>query len=488
MEGPAQSASFLSGRSGLYWAIALAAVTAGVVLSETYVLAALPFALLMVAWAFYSLESLLLCLVAITPLSITLKDQGFNVGLSLPSELILAGITLFLFLRFLQNGQLPWKALKHPVGMAILLQLGWMGFTILTSEMPLVSFKAWISRIWFIVPLFFAMLEVFKSSKSRDWFFPLYAFSLAAASVYTMYVHSQYGFSKETSTWVMFPFYKEHTVYGMALAFVYPFACYRAFRRQSLLSHFIFSGLLLVLTAAIILSYTRAAWLSVVAAAGVYGLIRLKISLRIFLAAVIFVGVSLWATQDQWVRIFTKNDTVSSDNFTEHVQSVSNVSTDASNLERINRWMSALRMFAERPHTGWGAGTYQFQYAPFQHSSEMTIISTNEGTMGNAHSEYIGPLAEQGWPGFLAVIVFMWALFTTGFRVVHRLPEGQDRSLALMALLGLVTYYTHGVLNNFLDSDKAAVLVWGAAAILVYLDLSSSDSTKTPGGRREKIA
>ncbi|HAG06073.1 MAG TPA: hypothetical protein DCG68_04345, partial [Cryomorphaceae bacterium] len=205
MEGPAQSASFLSGRSGLLWAIGLAIVTACSVATETYLMAAIPFGLLMVIWAFYSLESLLLCLVAITPLSITLKDQGFNVGVSLPSELILAGITLFLLLRFLQNGQLPWRVLRHPVGMAILIQLGWMGLTILTSEMPLVSFKAWISRIWFVVPLFFAMVEVFRSEKSRDWFFPLYAFSLAIASVYTMYVHSQYGFSKETSTWVMFP-------------------------------------------------------------------------------------------------------------------------------------------------------------------------------------------------------------------------------------------------------------------------------------------
>jgi len=295
--------------------------------------------------------------------------------------------------------------------------------------------------------------------------------SLALASLYTMYVHSQYGFSKETSTWVMFPFYKEHTVYGMALAFVFPFAVYRAFRAQSLLSHVVFGVLLAILTAAIILSYTRAAWLSIIAAVGVYGLIRFRISWRLFVSGLLLVGLSLWATQDQWLRIFTKNDTVSSDNFSEHVQSVSNVSTDASNLERINRWMSALRMFEARPLTGWGAGTYQFQYAPFQHSSEMTIISTNEGTMGNAHSEYIGPLAEQGWPGLLAVLFFLWAVFTTGFRVVHREAPGQDRNLAMMALLGLVTYYTHGVLNNFLDSDKAAVLVWGSAALLVYLDL-----------------
>ncbi len=476
MEGPAQPTTFLSGRSGLLWGIGLAALTGVAVATETYLVGALPFALLMIVWAFYSLESLLLCLVAITPLSITLKDQGFNVGLSLPSELVLAGVTLFLFVRFLQNGQLPWKVLRHPVSWAILFQLIWMGCTIITSEMPLVSFKAWISRIWFVVPLYFAMIEVFRSDKSRDWFFPLYAFALGVASLYALYVHSQYGFSKETSTWVMFPFYKEHTVYGMALAFVYPFVVYRAFRAQSLLSHILFGGLLAILTAAIILSYTRAAWLSILAASGVYFLIRFRISWRIFLGGLLFVGVGLWATQDQWIRIFTKNDTVSSDNFSEHVQSVSNVSTDASNLERINRWMSALRMFETRPHTGWGAGTYQFQYAPFQHSSEMTIISTNEGTMGNAHSEYIGPLAEQGWPGLLGVLFLIWAVFTTGFRVVHREPIGQDRNLALMALLGLVTYFTHGVLNNFLDSDKAAVLVWGSAALLVYLDLRRRES------------
>ena len=471
MEGAERSTSFLSGRKGGLWALLLILVTGVSVATESYVVAAIPFVILMVAWAFYSLDSLLLFLVAITPLSVTLKDQGFNVGLSLPSELILAGITLFLFLRFLQNGQLPWNALRHPLGVILVLQLAWMAFTVLTSEMPLVSFKALVARIWFVIPLFFGLLHVFRAERSRDIFYSLYTFSLGIAALYTLYVHSQYGFSKTTSTWVMFPFYKEHTLYGMSLAFIYPFQVYRTFRKQKLLGHFIQGGLLLLITVALLFSYTRAAWLSVLAAGGVYMLIHFKIAFRTFLLTMGFVVMSLWVTQDQWLRIFTKNDTVSSDNFSEHVQSVSNVSSDASNLERINRCMSALCMFKARPHVCWGPGTYQFQYAPFQHSSEMTIISTNEGNMGNAHSEYIGPLAEQGWPGLVLVLSFLVALFTTGFRVVHRHPKGQDRSLAIAALLGLVTYFVHGVLNNFLDADKAAALVWGSAALLLHLDL-----------------
>ena len=37
--------------------------------------------------------------------------------------------------------------------------------------------------------------------------------------------------------------------------------------------------------------------------------------------------------------------------------------------------------------------------------------------------------------------------------------------------MGLITYYFHGTMNNFLDTDKASVPFWGFVAILVALDL-----------------
>jgi hypothetical protein len=39
------------------------------------------------------------------------------------------------------------------------------------------------------------------------------------------------------------------------------------------------------------------------------------------------------------------------------------------------------------------------------------------------------------------------------------------------AFLGLVTYYLHGGLNNFLDTDKASVPFWAFTAIIVLFDL-----------------
>ena len=152
------------------------------------------------------------------------------------------------------------------------------------------------------------------------------------------------------------------------------------------------------------------------------------------------------------------------------MQSISNISTDASNVERINRWNSALRMFSERPVFGFGPGTYMFQYAPFQKSSERTIISTNAGTGGNAHSEYLGPLSEQGILGIVWMIALVIAVYFTGYRVVYNLQERNLRIVAICSVLGLSTYFLHGLLNNFLDTDKAAIPFYGLIAVLVCMD------------------
>ena len=68
----------------------------------------------------------------------------------------------------------------------------------------------------------------------------------------------------------MFPLFKEHTSYGAVLALFYPAAIYLAFRKTSWILKAIASLLLVILTVALVLSYTRAAWLSLVGAGLVY--------------------------------------------------------------------------------------------------------------------------------------------------------------------------------------------------------------------------
>ena len=226
-----------------------------------------------------------------------------------------------------------------------------------------------------------------------------------------------------------------------------------------------------------VLSSCRAAWLSIIAVIGVLACVLLKIKFRFILTVVIVLVSMFFAFRHQIIDVMERNEQDSSNNFLEHVQSITNISTDASNLERLNRWSSALRLFEERPFFGWGPGTYQFVYAPYQLSVNKTIITTNFGDGGNAHSEYIGALAEMGVIGSLIVVLLIGVSVYRGLTTYKRAKNKESKILVLAATLAIISYFTHGVLNNFLDTDKLAIPVWSCLAIITVIDIYHSGKT-----------
>ena len=458
----------------LYWlaGVFLAAASISIAFEFWYFLA-VPFAALMLYFLFARIDLVVWVILFFTPLSITLTNDEFNVGLSLPTEPLLALVTAVALFQAIFGNGLSKNMLNNPITLAIGVYLAWMLLTTFTSELPIISLKFFIAKTWFIVPYYLVMAFVLNTPLKRELSFWVYLVPLVGVAIYTMYVHSQYSFSKDTSTWVMFPFFKEHTSWGAVLAMYFPVSMYFALRKGDWGLKSIAWFLFLVMLAATILSYTRAAWVSLIVAGGAWLIIKLKIKWPILALGGAAVVLILLANLSLIEQQFQSNTSVSSDDLGEHVSSISNVSTDASNMERINRWKSAMRMFAERPIVGWGPGTYMFSYAPFQKPWEKTIISTNAGDMGNAHSEYIGPLAESGVLGLVSVLILFITILVYGFKVFHETPTGREKELVLMALLGLITYMTHGVLNNFLDMDKASAPFWGFAALIVAQNFSN---------------
>ncbi len=455
------------------WIAALAFVvvcTAGIAMEFPWIGLA-PAALFVIYLAFFSMDKLLMLIAFATPLSILLSDDLFGVGMFFPTEPLMFGIMILFILRIIYEGDFDRKFLKHPLTLVVLIQLAWMFFTALTSSLPLVSIKFFVSRLWFVCSFYFLASQLFRDEKNIYRYLWMYIAGLGVVIIYTLVHHSMFAFEKDPVHCVMSPFYKDHTSYGAMIAFYFPALVVLVFRGQGTQQLQWLKGLVLLLfSVALVLSYTRAAWLSLVGAAGVFLLIRFKIPFKLIATVTLAVAIMLIASWEQIVMQLERNDQDSSEDFTEHVQSMSNISTDASNLERLNRWNSALRMFAARPITGWGPGTYQFKYAPFQHPDEKTIISTNNADGGNAHSEYLGPLAEQGLLGPLWMILIIVFSLKYGIRTYYKLPPGQLKSVYLAVLLGLVTYYLHGVLNNFLDTDKASVAFWGFLAITVVVE------------------
>jgi O-antigen ligase len=299
-----------------------------------------------------------------------------------------------------------------------------------------------------------------------------YVIALLVVIIYTTKIHSGYGFSEKAGHWVMSPFYNDHTAYGAILAMFVPVvAGFIVDIKSKPFMRIVSLAALLMLLLALYLSYSRAAWVSVGFAVGVLVLVKLKIKFKWIATGTIVLVALFFSFKFEILDRLEKNKQDASANFIEHVQSISNISSDASNLERINRWQAALRMYSEKPFFGWGPGTYQFEYAPFQRSKEKTIISTNLGDMGNSHSEYIGPLAESGWPGLLTVLIMFITIIYSGLKVYSQSENSRSRILSLSVTLGLITYLVHGLLNNFLNTDKASVPFWGFVAIIVAIDL-----------------
>ena len=74
----------------------------------------------------------------------------------------------------------------------------------------------------------------------------------------------------------------------------------------------------------------------------------------------------------------------------------------------------------------------------------------------------------------------LYASCALGFRTYRALREQHRwRSLWVLSIyLGLMTYFIHGVLNNYLDTDKASAPFWGFLAILVAVDLKLRKSAR----------
>jgi len=443
------------------------------VANEYYFLLVYPLAILIVVAALYSTDKVLLFVVFFTPLSINLDNfEMLNLGIYLPTEPLLFGIMVLYIMRILAGEGIGKQLFRHPITIAIFFYLGWILVTTLTSSMFIVSLKFLTVKLWFIISCYFFGKEIFVEKANIRRFIWLYIIPFTGVILYTVIRHSTYDFTQETAHWVMEPFFKDHTSYGALLAMFLPIIVGFLFSdRYSALTKVLIFAVLVVFITGTVLSYTRAAWVSLVVAGGVFVLMKLRIDFKLLMILGVVAGTMFFLNYDNMMMALQKNEQDSSDDFTEHVQSISNISSDASNLERLNRWNCAMRMFMDRPVFGFGPGTYQFQYAVYQYYSERTIISTNFGDGGNAHSEYLGPLSESGLFGFLSFTILVIVVMYKGITLYYKLEDPEMKNILMGVLLGLVTYVTHGVLNNYLDTDKASVPFWGFIAIIVAIEI-----------------
>lgn len=425
-------------------------------------------------------KTVLLFFLAFTiPLSVS-AELVPGAQLSLPAELLALLLSFYLVIKIILGFRPQTSFLRHPLTLVIVLDLAWLLVSSVCSEMPLVSFKRFFIRTVFAVGFYYFIWEITKLDlKNAKRIIFLQLGGLALIALYTLQLHARAGFIMVGSQLLARPFYFDHTIYGAALVFYVPFLISELQSQTKRSPKWLSLVFILIVTPAIFFSYSRAAWLSVLLAIILYFVISRKIGGRTVSAGLIILGLIFFLRIDQFKSLLNQTKEVShTNNVSMHLKSVSNINTDASNKERINRWKCALRMFKDKPFSGFGPGTYQFFYGPYQLRHELTRISTFTGNKGHAHSEYLNYLSETGFPGLLIFLTLVFFSFRTAFSIIRKHPE--QRLLVAGLICGLTTYYIHAFFNGFLEFDKIAFPFYSSMAVLTCLDLAAAQVSSSP--------
>ncbi|MCC5916819.1 MAG: O-antigen ligase family protein [Cryomorphaceae bacterium] len=398
-------------------------------------------------------------LVFVLPWSIQF-DLGRSSTIFLPSEYIIGTLCIMLII---MHPPSVWKRVlvQYPLPA---LWISSFTLPLIFSDMPGVSAKFTMINSAYVFLFFYGVIFFLAQRNDFKKWITLYLLGFLPVMVWGFFRYYQFGFNPVTLSGIFHPFYNDHTIFGACAAMLAGF--FLGSVRQNKLAWIAF----LVATLAVFLSGSRASILSLLIMFPLalffhFPLIRKATPVLLLLLALV-----VWFMRDDIQKSFEQTNLSSRDaslSLVERTKSVTNIKNEASNIERLNRWVSALRMFKEKPHVGFGPGTYQFTYIPFQEKSlENRLTVTNPdhpppGSGGSAHSELLLQLSENGWP---TTLLFVLLLMRWAYLAIRR----KCSPIMIGAALALATYYFHMQFNNFLNTDAFAFLFWSMGAVVEF--------------------
>jgi O-antigen ligase len=442
--------------------------------AEMFWLAGIP-AAIMVAWlAIVDFRRLFFLMLACIPISVELEFGGL--GTDLPDEPMMWLLTLTSIAWFLRNGhKVEAKVIRHPITLALLAHLMWMVICAVTSQDTGVSLKFLAAKSWYVIVFYFLGIHILQEQRDFREFLWYFFVSLLITVVIVFTRHALIGFSFEQVAYVMGPFYRNHVSYACIMTVFLPFVWYGAkwYPKGSLTRIFLLASVLFLIIA-INFAYTRAAYVALVAAIGIYWIIRrhwlrgiLAGVLALFVVFFVFVG-----SRDNWLEFAPDYErTVTHTRFDNLLEATTKLE-DISTMERVYRWIAATYMIREKPVTGFGPGTFYFYYRNYTVTSFKTYVSGNPEKSG-IHNYYLMTTVEQGIPGLIFFLTFCFIVMLKGEQIYHRTPNRQRRQMLVAALLCFILIDLLMLMNDLVETDKVGSLFFLSAAILVAIDLKN---------------
>ncbi|MBU6342266.1 MAG: O-antigen ligase family protein [Bacteroidetes bacterium] len=470
----------LRSQSGLFALFSLGgivAIFAGIVYQMWWLLAA-PAALGMIWLLLLDFRKIYFLMLACIPLSVE-KELPGGFATDFPSEQFMWLLTVAGLLWFLKN----WKTvdarfLKHPITLALLLHLAWMTVCVVTSQNTYISIKFLLAKGWYVVVFYFLtghMLNRPSQYKTMVWW---YYVPLQLAMLIVLIRHANIGFSFTEVEYVMGPFFRNHVTYACSLAVSMPLIWFTLpwYKRYSKQWYLLVFGIVSFIIG-INFSYTRAAYVALLAAVGFYWVIRLrllKLSL-IFIGCLFALGLYIVASKDNWLLFAPEYEKTITHKRFENLLEATTKLEDISTMERVYRWVAASYMIREKPFTGFGPGTFYSYYKNYTVSSFKTYVSDNPERSG-IHNYYLMMAVEEGLPGLFFFLLFSVVTMISGQKIYHNTSNPELRWCLMASILCFMLTDMLMLMNDLVETDKIGSLFFMSAALLVNFDLLNQNA------------
>lgn len=406
------------------------------------------------------------------PFSVDIKLGSFST--SVPDEPVTWLFMLLLALLFAYNPRaFPRRALLNPVAALLVAQVVWTAIATVYSTNPSLSIKYLLVKIWLFAVFFLFPLLVFRERKDFVRGFRAVALPVLLTVVFIMTRHAQVGFQFSRVSDAIGNLYYNHVDYSTVLSMIFPVACLAWPSTESLSrsARACFIAAPALLATAIFLSYARAAILAVAFAFIVVLSIRYRVARAVMpLFYIALVAVSAWLIHENKYLVFRPDydQTYMHHDLNSHMQATFS-GTDMSGMERVYRWIAAVRMSGERPLTGFGPNTFVANYKPYTLSDFRTYVSHNP-ERSTTHNYFLHTLAEQGWPGMLLYALLIPVVIASAQRTYNRLADPFYRRCTLAAAAMFSAAFVNNFFSELTDTHKVGALFYISMALIVVLE------------------
>lgn len=440
----------------------------------------IPFVVLVIGIGILNFKLLYYLLLIAIPLSL---EYSFSPSLStdLPDEPLMVGLMLVTFLYLARNPRaLPKGFFGHIIILGLILHLFWIFLTAFTSINPLVSFKVFASKLWYVTAFTLLTVLVIKTKedvKRAFWcmFWPL---TFAISTVFVRFALMGFPFDEVNEP--MWPFFRNHVNYAAIMSVFLPFIFLaRTWYAKGLIRTGLTIAALYYLIA-IYFSYTRTDYLAVLLILPCYFAIRWRLmKIAMVAVAVGVVGLSYYLTHNNKYLDYAPEylETTVHDEFGQHLSSTFE-GKDVSSMERVYRWVAIGHMFQARPVFGFGAGNFYPYYKDYTVRVFETYVSENE-EHSTAHNYPLLLLAEQGVVGVLIFFILTAILFIKGEAIYHSLTNKDDKAIVMTLLVVLGMIYVNIMLSDLIESDKVGPFFFMIIGLLAAYDIRNKQQLNT---------